>query len=234
MNRELELYVPVNEQNHDPRVACVLVMDVSYSMSGAPITALSDGYKVFIDEIQNDPLARKRAEVSVVTFGTSAHVVIPFQEAQRLQPTEFETDGSTDMAGGINLALDQLEERKSQYRAQHLEYFRPWLFLMTDGAPNHEGFEEALRRLNQAEAEKRVEVFAVGVGENVNWDVLKRVSKERGPLKLNGLAFAEMFQWLSASLSSVSESVNFGYDDSSHREPGEQIALPPVGWGTLQ
>lgn len=231
---ELELDVPVNTQNRDPRVACALVVDVSSSMSGAPITALAEGYKAFIEAVQNDPLARKRAEISVITFGSSARVLVPFQEAQNLTPSEFVASGSTDMAGGINLALDELEARKAQFKAEHLEYFRPWLFLLTDGGPNPTGFDEAVRRLNQAESEKRVTVFAVGVGEGVNWDTLNKVGKERPPLKLNGLAFAEMFQWLSASLSSVSGSGNFGSDDASHQGQGEQIPLPPPGWGTVQ
>ena len=231
---ELELDIPVNTQNRDPRVACALVVDVSSSMYGPPIKALADGYGAFISAVQEDPLARKRAEVSVITFGSSAQVLVPFQEAQNLGPCEFVANGSTDMAGGINLALEELEARKAQFKSEHLEYFRPWLFLLTDGAPNPNGFDDAVRRLNRAEAEKRVTVFAVGVGDEVNWETLRTVSKERGPLKLSGLAFSEMFQWLSSSLSSVSASSNFGSDDASHQGEGEQISLPPPGWGTVQ
>ena len=230
---ELELDVPVNTQNRDPRVACALVVDVSSSMSGAPITALANGYRAFIEAVQNDPLARKRAEISVITFGSSARVLVPFQEAQNLTPSEFIASGTTDMAGGINLALDELEARKAQFKAEHLEYFRPWLFLLTDGGPTTP-IEAALERLNRAESEKRVTVFAVGVGDGVNWNTLNKVGKDRPPLKLNGLAFAEMFQWLSASLSSVSGSGNFGSDDASHKGQSEQIPLPPPGWGTVQ
>lgn len=65
---------PVNVQNRDPRVACALVVDVSSSMSGAPIAALAEGYRAFIEPVQNNPLARKRAEISVITFGSSARV----------------------------------------------------------------------------------------------------------------------------------------------------------------
>jgi len=228
-----ELEIPVNTQNRDPRVACVLLVDVSGSMSGAPIAELERGFKTFIDEVQNDPLARKRAEVAVVTFGTEASLLVPFQEARDLAPAGFQISGSTNMAAGIQLALDEIEARKAQYKAEHLEYFRPWLFLLTDGSPDQRDFEASLQRLNAAEAERKVTVFAVGVGDGVAWDTLNRVSKERPALKLNGLSFGEMFQWLSASLSSVSNSSNFGADDASHENPGDQIALPPVGWGAV-
>lgn len=228
-----DLEIPVNSQNRDPRVACVLLVDVSGSMSGEPIAELERGFKTFVEDVQNDPLARKRAEVAVVTFGSEASLLVPFQEARDLSPVGFKISGSTNMADGIQLALDELEARKSEYKAEHLEYFRPWLFLLTDGSPDSGGFDAALARLNAAESGKKVTVFAVGVGDHVNWETLNKISKERPALKLNGLAFPEMFKWLSQSLSSVSNSSNFGTDDASHENPTEQIALAPVGWGTV-
>lgn len=224
--------IPINTQNRDARIACVILADVSGSMSGAPIQALEAGFRAFIDEVQSDPLARKRAEIAVVTFGSTARVLVPFQEARDLQPATFSIDGSTNMAAGIQLALDELEARKAQYRSEDLEYFRPWLWVMTDGVPDQTGFDEAIRRLNSAESSKKVTVFPIGVGEGVDWQTLGRVSAERQAIKLDGLKFSEMFKWLSHSLSSVSQSANFGKDDAS-QDKGDQIALSPVGWATI-
>ncbi len=44
----------------------------------------------------------------------------------------------------------------------------------------------------------------------------------RSPIKLKGLNFTEVFLWLSASMSAVSQS-----------KLDEQVALPPVGWGVI-
>jgi hypothetical protein len=55
----------VNEDNPDPRIACALLLDTSYSMSGKPIEQLNRGFGLFCEEIKKDELAQKRAEIAV-------------------------------------------------------------------------------------------------------------------------------------------------------------------------
>src|SRR3954466_2778331 len=55
--------------NPEPRCPCVLLLDTSGSMSGRPIQELSEGIRTFKQELLSDPLATKRVEVAVVTFG---------------------------------------------------------------------------------------------------------------------------------------------------------------------
>ena len=57
----------VNESNPDPRIACVL-LDTSGSMFGSPIEELNKGFGLFCQEIKDDELAAKRAEIAVTTW----------------------------------------------------------------------------------------------------------------------------------------------------------------------
>jgi uncharacterized protein YegL len=58
--------------NPEPRCPCLLLLDTSQSMQGAPITELNRGLITFKEELAKDPLAMKRVEVAVVTFGPVA------------------------------------------------------------------------------------------------------------------------------------------------------------------
>lgn len=112
-----------------------MLLDTSSSMSGRPIDMLNRGFELFCDEIKKDDLARKRAEIAVITFGGVARVEIPFTEGRDLQPRRLNASGSTPMGAALDLALDQLAAQKQAYKQAGLEYYRPWLFVLTDGAP---------------------------------------------------------------------------------------------------
>jgi uncharacterized protein YegL len=225
--------VELNDENPDPRVACVVLADVSSSMNGEPIAALERGFAAFVHYLHTETLASKRVEVAVVAFGTVATVLVPMQEARGLQPVQFTASGTTNMAAGIHLALDILEDRKYAYKAAGLQYYRPWILLLTDGKPNLDGFDAAVARLNAAEMARGVTVFAVGAGPRVDYGQLGRLSVQRSPAPLDGLKYEELFEWLSASLSNVSNSTEFARSDEALSSMGDHISLPPVsGWSS--
>jgi uncharacterized protein YegL len=211
----------------------VVLADVSQSMQGEAIEALERGFAAFTGYLHNDPVASKRVEVAVVTFGTAATVLVPMQEARTLAPARFTAAGSTNMAAGIHLVLDIIEDRKQAYKMAGLQYYRPWILALTDGKANLGGFEEAVSRLNAAETASGVTVFAVGVGPKVDYQQLGRLSVRRGPAPLDGVRFEALFEWLSASLTSVSNSTEYGRDDDALGAMSDKISLPSIsGWTT--
>jgi uncharacterized protein YegL len=226
----------VNKDNRDPRVACALLLDTSYSMSvangdgGTPIEELNKGYEALRESIKEDPLARKRTEIAVITFGGTAQLAIPFTEGRDLPERTFHADGGTPMGSALDLALDQLVARKQEYKNAGLEYFRPWLFVITDGAPTDGPmYDAAAARVRQMEAAKGVAVFAVGVpGADMN--MLGRICA-RQPLPLAGLNFIGLFEWLSASMGAVSQSLPGASDSQiANNEQTQQIPLPAPDW----
>jgi uncharacterized protein YegL len=134
-------------------------------------------------------------------------------------------DGGTPMGEAILEALELVRLRKQQYQANGVAYYRPWMFLVTDGAPTDD-WRPAAKAIKEAEKSKAVAFFPVGV-EGADMEVLRQLSV-RAPLKLKGLMFRELFQWLSNSLSGVSRS-----------QVGERLQLPapdtsPAGWARIE
>jgi len=210
-------------ENPEPRCPCVLLLDTSGSMRGEPIAALSEGLKAFKDDLTKDALASRRVELAVVTFDSDVKVVQDFVTVDQFEPPELAAQGQTFMGSAIHKALDMIQARKAKYRANAVAYYRPWVFMITDGEPQGEPdsiIQQASQRLKSDEANKRVAFFAVGV-ENANMSRLAELVV-RAPVKLIGLNFVEMFVWLSRSMEKVAQS-----------KTDEQVALPPPGWGTV-
>ena len=205
--------------NPEPRCPCVLLLDVSGSMTGAPIAELNAGLAAFRAELAEDALATKRVEVAIVTFGP-ARIELPFTGASGFEPPTLRADGDTPMGSAILQAVELVRARKAEYRANGIAYYRPWLFLITDGAPT-DAWEGAAAAVREGEAAKAFAFFAIGV-QGANLDILRRISV-REPLALQALRFRELFSWLSSSLRSVSRS-----------SPGTEVALePPKGWASV-
>jgi uncharacterized protein YegL len=214
--------VEFDDSNPEPRCSCVLLLDTSGSMAGASIDALNAGLKVFYEDVRKDELTLLRLELAIVTFGP-AKVIQDFSSISQCEIPQLLASGDTPMGQALNMALDHIDDRKIIYKKNGIPYYRPWVFLITDGAPtDSEVWERSIQRLQLAESERKVVFFAVGV-ENANMQTLQRMSSVSQPLKLNGLNFSDMFVWLSASLSGMSRS-----------RVGESVPLQsPLGWGSV-
>jgi len=207
-------------ENPEPRCPCILLLDVSTSMSGEKIKALNEGLQTFQTDLNKDDLAKKRVEVAIITFASSVEVVQEFVTADQFEAPTLKAQGTTAMGEAIEKALEIISTRKKVYKENGVEYYRPWVFMITDGAPTDE-VEEGSQKIKWEEEKKGVAFFAVGV-EGADMDKLTQMVV-RTPLKLKGLSFRELFQWLSASIQSV-----------SHSQVGEQVPLqPPTGWAEV-
>jgi len=209
-------------ENTEPRCPCLLLLDTSGSMRGKPIDELNAGIRQLRDELFADDMAQKRVEVAIIGFGP-VQTLSDFQTPDVFQPPTLTASGDTPIGAAIEAGLNLLDQRKQTYRNNGVTYYRPWVFLITDGGPT-DYWQAAAERVKQGEASNHFSFFAVGV-EGARMDVLAQMTS-REPLKLQELRFRDLFKWLSNSLSAVSKS-----------QVGTQVPLEnptgPNGWGSV-
>lgn len=206
--------------NPSPRLPCVLLVDCSQSMDGRPIEELNAGLVQYRHELLQDHHARRSVEILVVRFGGRVELDHDFETAENFVPPTLVAAGNTPMAEAILQGLRSLEERKTFIRSKVGSCYRPWVFLITDGEPTdtEAHWRDACEAVRQGEAAQKFSFFAVGT-EGANFEKLRQLSTSFKPLKLRGIAFRELFLWMSGSQGRVSQG-----------RVGGRIALPPPTW----
>ena len=208
--------------NTNQRLPCVLVLDGSASMEGNAINELNNGLKILENELKNDDTAAQRVQLLVIRLGDSGKVeiLVDWTDAIDFTAPSIRANGNTPLGGAMDLALDKIEEQKENYKNNNIPYNRPWIFLITDGAPNDPNWEIKADRCVDAENSNKVIIFPIGT-KDADFDILRKFST-RPPVMLDGLKFKELFMWLSKSASSASRT-----------EQDAEVQLPQVDWGTI-
>ena len=221
-------YMKIDEEdlatNPTPRVPICLLLDTSYSMEGEPINELNNGVKLFIDALKSDEIACYSADVTIITFGGSADKIIDFGPINDIIVPTLSASGDTPMGEAVEKGLQNLERRKNEYKDEMVEYFQPWMVLMTDGQPT-DNYISSAERISSLIQDKKMTIFPIAIGNSANMEVLKEFSPKREPLRLQGLNFKGFFEWLSRSVTVVSQSI-----------PGDKIKLDTdgiKGWAEL-
>lgn len=220
--------------NPSPRVPVVLCLDTSSSMTmfigdEQPIQELNRGLKLFYESIMQNEMARFSAEIAIISFGNKGVQKLRDFALIDQQPDapELRAYGMTPMSEAVELSLRLVEERKKKYRDAGIEYFQPWLVLMTDGEPDsHSRASVVGQRCQELIKQQKLVVFPIAIGDQARLSCLQDFTiPQRRPLKLQGLKFDQFFEWLSHSLEQVSSST-----------PGDRINLDMEGlkgWAQL-
>ena len=96
--------------NQQQRLPCVLVLDSSYSMTGAPIEELNKGLKVFENELKNDEDACKKVQIMVIKCsGNKPIIMSDWTDAEEFSSPKMVASGNTPLGEACELAAEQIE-----------------------------------------------------------------------------------------------------------------------------
>lgn len=207
--------------NYEQKCCCALVFDVSGSMAGPPIDELNKGIQEFYSEIQSDSTTANRLEVAIVEFSDNVQTLVDPSLVSNFTVPTLTTKGTTKLVDGVREGISIVRARKSWYKHSGQPYYRPWIILITDGAPDPDQDVNGLaNEIKDGISKKDFNFFAVGV-QGADMNLLGKISDpSMAPASLSGLKFLEFFRWLSASMTTITTS-----------KEGDKVDLPdPGGW----
>ena len=207
--------------NPEQRCPVVLLCDASLSMQfSGQISELNRGLKTFKEEVSKDSVAAERVEVAIVSFSLDTRIEHEFALMRNFNPPTLTCREATDMAQGIETAVEMLRDRKDNYRQNGIPYYRPWLMMLTDGEPtcSERAMRAAEQKLQQAIQNRELHWFPIGTDRDGVAAINRNLKVGGNPaIMLRHDGWRELFVWLSNSMAQVSKS-----------RSGQTITLPPT------
>lgn len=201
------------------RLPICFCLDTSGSMQGDPIRQLNMGLQNFMSSIKNNDDTRSATDIAIITFGSSVEIVLPFGKLskEKVLPEIQASTSLTPIGEGVLTALELLNARKEGYKELGIKYYQPWIVVITDGAPqgpnSMANYRAAVEACNELEKNDKLVVFNIGVGNSVDFDLLKLLSIKRPePISVASAEFGKLFEFLGSSSSSV---VSSGISDDA-------------------
>jgi uncharacterized protein YegL len=192
---------------YERRLPVYLLLDCSSTMMGAPIAAMEMGLQTLLEEISTEPLALDTVWFSVLTFGSTAEVLVPLTDIEEFQFPSLVVEGTTAMGACMRLLKQRLdcEVRKSSLTQKG--DWKPLAFLFTDGKPTDD-WEEIVDEFRNSDV---ATLIACGAGPDAEDSILMRISKhvmrleDTSPGKL-----ASFLDWVSTAITTAGNSVGTG------------------------
>ncbi len=209
----------------EKHVACVVLVDTSGSMTeNNNIQQANDGIRMLVEQILSDSQASGVVDICLIEFNNSVNVVCPFAPVSKVEVPRLRADGGTSMNEAILVGLDQIAQRKQLYKSIGTPYWRPWMFLITDGYPTDDSLEsQAKGTLSKALEAGKVVFFPVAVADADENHLATYPST--ATFKVSDNDFTRAFVWLSQSIISNSKVDTSEASLSLPQFPGEPIKI---------
>lgn len=193
----------------------VLLLDVSTSMRGTPITELNNAVKTMISDFSDNQTNEIEILLSVITFGAEVKLHLPYTVANQVKWSSLEVSGATPMGTAFAMTKAMIEDKNvTPSRA-----YRPTLVLVSDGEPNDDWQGHLASLVNEGRSQK-CDRLAMAIGTKADNQVLNKFIEgtEHTVFQAeDALKIKEFFQFVTMSVTSrtVSQNPNVVQSDSS-------------------
>lgn len=193
----------------------ILLLDISSSMSGSKISELNTAIAEMLVTLTDAEKMDSEITLSVITFGGTAKMHIPFTNAAEIKWEDLVASGMTPLGEALTMSKEMIEDKDIiPPRA-----YRPTMVLVSDGQPNDE-WEEPFKKFVNDGRSAKCDRMAMAIGSDAAEDMLKQfVEGTPNPLfyAKNRSALHEFFKRVTMSITTRMTSV----------DPNQVEELPP-------
>lgn len=188
-------------------------------MMGEPIEAVKNGVQVMISSLRQNPQAIETAYISVITFSSVAHQLIPLTDLASFQMVDIKASGTTSMGDALKLLSRTMDKEVAKTTAEQKGDWKPMVFIMTDGIPT----DDWQSGLNEFKKRKTAVTVACAAGNGADTTILKKITESVISLDTaDSQAISKFFAWVTASI---------GVSSTKVEDSGKEVAglneLPP-------
>lgn len=142
-----------------------IVIDVSYSMEGAPINAVNNALPELKTMISNNASVGEVARIAILTFSDYARPVVPLCDLQNAPLPTLKPEGNTNFAEAFRTLHAELEQGIRSF-GKGVRFYKPVVFFMSDGEHNAgEDWRPPLRKLEDRNFNFNPEIVTFGFGD---------------------------------------------------------------------
>lgn len=147
----------------------VLLLDVSYSMTGEKIDNLNKAVQDMLNTFSQEGKMETEIQVSVITFGHEVALHVPYTKASQVEWQPLEANGMTPMGSALEMAKAMIEDKETTPSRA----YRPTIVLVSDGMPN-DTWEKPLEDFIGSGRSSKCDRMAMAIGSDADEGVLKR------------------------------------------------------------
>ena len=162
-------------------IPCVLLVDTSAAMEGNLILDLNRSINYFIDLLRRDEKLWNCTDLCVIRFDSRVKIEKAFASVNLMMPPVMSASDLYDctLNEAIITALDVINQRKEDYRKAGVDFWRPWLFLVTGFLPTDQEYADAaVRRLHESVEGKKINYLQLHCGDPNFTGKLHRYGKQ--------------------------------------------------------
>jgi uncharacterized protein YegL len=201
------LAIGLDLSNRTTRTSLGWVTDGSPSMTGFTQLQLDSAVSM-VDELRKLPSTARSVMMNIVQLGTPS-VSTGFQEIAKFQVPPLHVAKSTPLHTALDLMTNDLGSLFSDLRANGIERTESVVIITTDGFANDntpEGLAKSIDAFLSIGKKWSVTNLVVGVGNQLNEGLLKKLTNAIPPLHIEELNAAVLMPFIQKIARQVSES----------------------------